>query len=69
MGHVGMVYKPTIYAKEEDTEPWVVPESEGLYPKFPARATDDQKKVLLTQFVQREENIKKAEKMLRLLRN
>ena len=68
-GHVGLVYKPTIYAKEQGTQPWRVPPSQGMYPLFPAGATDNEKKIEITKFVQIEEHIKKAETMERLLRN
>ena len=68
-GHVGLVYKPTIYAKEQGTQPWQVPLSQGFYPHFRAGSTDNEKKIQITKFVQIEEHIKKTETRERLLRN
>ena len=68
-GHAGMVLKPIIFEKKENTEPWHVPESQGPCPIYPAGATEEQKRVIFVKFTVTEAGIIKAKKMKTLLTN
>ena len=68
-GHAGMVLKPVIFEKKENTAPWNVPESQGTCPIYPAGATEQQKRAIFTKFTVTEEGIIKAKKMKILLMN
>ena len=68
-GHVGMVLKPRIYDNLDGTVPWNVPKSRGLRPIRPPGVSDEEWQAIQLEFVDDEENIRKAKCMQTLIRN
>ena len=67
-GCLGVVYSDAKYLAETN-HAWTVPASQGTYPTFPAGATDQEKKAIISQFIQDEKGIKTVEKVEELLKN
>ena len=59
--------KTALYQTEAG-QPWTIPATTGVYPVFPAQATDDQKKRITNDFLKREKGIKVAKAVTQLLR-
>ena len=59
-GHAGMVIKPSVFEKKAGTLKWKVPDSKGMFPIFPAGINDDEKKAIIADHVDTEENILRA---------
>ena len=68
-GHIGACMDATAYTIETGGAVWTVPPSAGMFPTFPANATDSTKKQLVAEFVRDEKGIKTAEATINLLRN
>ena len=51
-----MVKKPTIY-RIDTGEDWVVPATDGVYPIFRAKATENVKKQTIAEFISNDTNI------------
>ena len=66
-GHIGACMDPTAYTIETGGAVWNVPPSAGMFPTFPANATDSTKKRLIAEFVRDEKGIKTAEATINLL--
>ena len=60
-GCLGVVYSDAKYLAEAG-HAWTVPASQGTYPTFPANATDQEKKAIISKFIQDEKGIKTVEK-------
>ena len=56
-GCLGVVYTPTKYVAETGIS-WTVPTTKGAYPTFPAHATDDDKKLAISEFIRDKLGIK-----------
>ena len=67
-GCLGVVYTPTKYIAETGTN-WIVPTTKGAYPTFPTNATDDEKKLAISEFIRDEHGIKVVEAVQELLKN
>ena len=67
-GHLGSVSKPALYHTESGHN-WVVPASNGVYPVFPAGATNDEKKKEVAEFIDRKTYISVAYIVEELLKN
>ena len=67
-GHLGSVMKPVLYLTETGNT-WTVPTTAGVYPTFPATATDTEKKQIVAAFIRDEKGIVTAELVEELLRN
>lgn len=65
-GHWGSVTSATLY-NAQTGETWVVPASGGVYPTFPANATDVEKKRITAEFIKTETGIKTAAVVEKLL--
>ena len=50
-GCLGTVYNNVKFRVESGGTDWVVPASQGAYPTFPANSTNDQKKILLQNYI------------------
>ena len=59
-GHLGSVQRPAVYQTEAG-QAWTIPASGGVYPTFPAGATDAEKKREVAEFINRETHIKLSE--------
>ena len=59
-GHLESVSKPALY-HIESRHNWTVPASGGVYPVFPAGATNDEKKKEVAEFIDRENYIRVAD--------
>jgi hypothetical protein len=68
-GHKGACTAPLTYTIETGGVAWTVPVTQGIFPIFPAGATDDQKRIIIAEFVRDETGIKTAEVTINLLRN
>ena len=66
---LGIVYDNTKFRIESGGVDWEVPESQGAYPNFPADATDDEKKVIISDSILDEHDILVVEAMEELLKN
>ena len=66
-GHIGSVSNPALYHTESGHN-WTVPESGGVYPVFPAGATNDEKKKEVEEFIDRETYIKVADMVEEILK-
>ena len=66
-GHLGSVSKPALYHTESGHN-WTVSASGGVYPVFPAGATNDDKKKEVEEFIDRETYIKVADMVEEILR-
>ena len=67
-GCLGVVYTPTKYFAETGFN-WTVPTSLGAYPTFPTNATDDEKKLAISEFIRDEHGIKVVDAIQELLKN
>ena len=63
-----MVYNATKYYAEAG-EDWIVPTAIGAFPTFAAGATDDEKKIAVSEFMVSEHDILVVEAMENLLKN
>lgn len=68
-GHKGACTAPATYAIETGGAAWTIPATRGILPTFPTGSTDDQKRVIIAEFVRDETGIKTAEVTINLLRN
>ena len=68
-GHKGACTAPPTYIIETGGAAWNVPATQGIFPLFPAGATDHEKRVIIAEFVRDETGIKTAEATINLLRN
>ena len=68
-GSLGVVYENTKFRIESGGTDWVVPAEQGAYPTFPANATDDEKKALISEFIRDEYDRKVVEAVEDLLKN
>ena len=68
-GHAGSVIKPATFEKRAGCIKWKVPKSKGMFPTFPAGATEDEKKKILAEHIEVEECILRAKTVETLLRN
>ena len=68
-GHIGACMDPTAFTIETDGATWNVPTTAGMFPTFPTRATDNDKKRIVSKFVRDKSGIKIAEATINLLRN
>ena len=66
-GHLGSVSKPALYHTESGHN-WTVSASGGVYPVFPAGATNDEKKKEVEEFIDRETYIKVADMVEEILK-
>ena len=67
-GCLGVVYSDAKYLAEAG-HAWTVPASQGTYPTFPTGATDQEKKAIISKFIQDEKGIKTVEQVEELLKN
>ena len=58
-GHLGSVQRPAVYHTEAG-QAWTIPTSGGMYPTFSVRATDEEKKREVAEFINHETHIKIA---------
>ena len=65
---MGVVYTPTKYFAETGFN-WTVPTSLGAYPTFPTNASDDEKKLAISEFIRDEHGIKVVDAVQELLKN
>ena len=56
-GHLGACMGALTYSIETGGVNWTVPDSAGMFPLFPAGATDDRKKQIIAEFVRDETGI------------
>ena len=68
-GHKGACTAPLTYTIETGGAAWTVPATKGIFPAYPLGATDDQKRVIIAEFVRDETGIRTAEVTINLLRN
>ena len=68
-GSLGVVYDNAKFRIESGGTDWVVPAAQGAYPTFPANATDDEKKRMISEFIQDEYDRQVVEAVEELLRN
>ena len=68
-GHLGACMDIVTYTIKTGGAAWTIPVSGGMFPNFPARADDDEKKRIIAEFVRDESGIKIAEATINLLRN
>ena len=68
-GHLGACMDALTYSIETGGVNWTVPDSAGMFPLFPAGATDDRKKQIIAKFVRDETGIKVTNATVNLLRN
>ena len=66
-GHLGSVQRPAVYQTEAG-QAWTIPASGGVYPTFPAGATDAEKKREVAEFINRKTHIKLSELVKGLIR-
>ena len=67
-GHIGSVQRPAVYQTEAG-QAWTILTSGGVYPTFPAGATDAEKKREVVEFINQETHIKISELFEDLLKN
>ena len=67
-GHLGSVQRPAVYHTEAG-QAWTILTSGGMYPTFSLRATHEEKKREVTEFINRETHINIAELIEELLKN
>ena len=67
-GCLGIVATPAAFRIEAGSD-WIVPASQGSYPNFPAGASEFDKKVLISEFILQETDIRKVEVVHELLKN
>ena len=68
-GHKGACTTPITYTIETGGAAWNVPATQGVFPTFPPGATDDEKRIVIAEFVRDEMGIKTADVTVNLLRN
>ena len=68
-GHKGACTTPITYTIETGGAAWNVPATQGVFPTFPPGATDDEKRIVIAEFVRDETGIKTADVTINLLRN
>ena len=66
---MGVVYDNAKYRIESGGADWEVPESQGAYPNFPANATNDEKKAIISEFILDEHDILVVDAVEELLKN
>jgi hypothetical protein len=67
-GCLGVVYTATKYLTETGVN-WTVPSTQGAYPTFPTTATDDKKKLVISEFIRDGHGIKVVDAVQELLKN
>ena len=67
-GHKGACTDALTYTTESGVA-WNVPATAGIFPVFPPGATNDEKRIIIAEFVRNETGIKVAEATINLLRN
>ena len=67
-GCLGEVYTNAKYFTEAGVN-WTVPVSQGAYPTFAAYATNDEKKLAISEFIRDEHSIKVVDAVRELLKN
>ena len=68
-GHKGACTNTLTYTIETGGVAWNVPTTSSIFPIFPPGATDDEKRIIIAEFVRDETGIKAAETTINLLRN
>jgi hypothetical protein len=68
-GHKGACTNALTYTIETGGVAWTVPTTAGIFPIFPPGATDNEKRIIIAEFVRDETGIKTAETTINLLRN
>jgi hypothetical protein len=67
-GCLGVVYTAAEYLTEIGVN-WTVPPTQGAYPTFTTNATDDEKKLAISEFIRDEHGIKGVNAVQELLKN
>ena len=68
-GSLGVVYENAKFRIESGGTDWVVPAEQGSYPTFPDDATDDEKKGIISEFIQDEYDRQVVDAVEDLLKN
>ena len=66
-GWLGVVYTPKKYFTETGIN-WTVPTTKGAYPTFPTHATNDEKKLAISEFTRDKHGIKVVDAVRELLK-
>ena len=67
-GCLGVVYTPTKYVAETGIN-WTIPTTKGAYHIFPTNATNDEKKLAISEFIRDEHGIKVVDAVQELLKS